>query len=89
MDQVEIRIFNQEQKLIKSTIAKTPSDLCFAYDMFSGIRSFDMTAQFTDLIDQKSIENQQNYALFCTYVKFGEAIQERADFTVKMMRLPL
>lgn len=84
---IEIHVFDQNQKLLKKLIPKDASDLCFSFDMFTGVRSFDMTAQLQKMLDQDLNNSEQQYSLFCTYVKFGNAIQEQADFNVSMQRL--
>lgn len=87
MANIEISIFDQNQKLIKTVIPKDASDLCFSYEMFTGVRSFDMTAQVQEMLEQDLNRCEQQYSLFCTYVKFGNTIQEQADFNVIMQRI--
>jgi len=83
---IEISIFDDNQKLLKKFIPNDTNDLQFSVEMFTGIRSFDMTGQLEDMLEHGLNYSEQSYSLFCTYVKFGNTIQEQADFNVSLQR---
>jgi len=86
--EIEIRVFDQQQQLQRKVIYQDSCDLWFSVEMYAGVRSFDMTDQLHEMQNSQLSISEQTYSLFCTYVKFGEAIQEQIDFKVIMQKQP-
>ncbi len=85
MKRVKVRIYNQRGKLRKIFTPKKMSDLYYMHEMFTENRSFDFSEQFADFIRATGkTESKQTYSLYNTFVKFGSAHQEQADFVVIM-----
>ncbi|NRB81777.1 MAG: hypothetical protein HRU38_24475 [Saccharospirillaceae bacterium] len=72
--------------LIKKIIIKKIDDMIFHFEMFEGIRYFDVTQQYKELREGSSASNEQIYPLFCSYFKFGEMQQEKRAFTVTLIK---
>jgi len=87
MSSIEATIYSASDSVIKRFTLKSPGDLHFHHEMFNGTRHFDLSPQLAELQEQCLSENRQKYSLFCSYVKFGETQQERADFSVLIQRL--
>jgi len=83
---IEIKVFDQHQQLQRKVIYQDSDDLWFSVEMYAGVRSFDMADQLHEMQSSQLSISEQTYSLFCTYVKFGEAIQERIDFKVIMQK---
>ena len=81
-----ITIYNSANKVVKRIKCRATSTATWSYEMFDGIRTLDLTTELKLFIDSGASYDKQQHSLFCTYIKYGEAQQERADFTVVFER---
>ena len=76
----------ENNHLIKALTIEKETDMTFHFDMFQGIRHFDVSQQYIDLKNSNRLENQQIYELFCSYLKFGQMEQEKKTLTVTLRK---
>lgn len=77
-----ITIYNSADSVMERITCNATSTVTWTYEMFGGIRTLDLTTELKAFLESGAPYDKQQHSLFCTYVKFGEAHQERADFTV-------
>jgi hypothetical protein len=85
-NKISITIYNSANSVVEQIKCRAPSTVTWSYEMFDGMRTLDLTTELKLFIESGASYDKQQHALFCTYIKFGEAQQERADFTVVFER---
>lgn len=83
---ITITIYNSANRVVERIKCRAASSVTWSYEMFDGIRTLDLTTELKLFIESGTPYDKQQHSLFCTYIKFGEAQQERADFTVVFER---
>lgn len=81
-----ITIYNLAGKKLETIICQSPSEALWRYEMIDGIKTLDLTQELQSFFDSGAMKETQEHTLFCSYLKFGEMQQERANFIVVFER---
>ncbi|MGH1372738.1 MAG: hypothetical protein ACRBBW_11915 [Cellvibrionaceae bacterium] len=84
---IKICIYNSRNKVVYSSRIDSFQTLAYRHEMLDGFRLLDLTRELELFIDSGAKSDRQDHALYCTYVKFGTAHQQREDFVVEFQRL--
>ena len=82
---INVEIYKNDVLLERYSGTST-MEFTFNYEMFDGNRYFDYSLQVQKLLSSQEMQNSEEYSLYCTFVKFGNSMQERADFTVTITK---
>ena len=86
MNPITIEIYNQDRRLMKRLKRTDTAPLLWSHEMLTERRTLDLTADLIEFMASNAAQVTQQHTLFCTYVKFGETHQQKADFTVVFTR---
>lgn len=81
-NKISITIYNSTGNVVKQFTCQSTSDVLWTYEMIDGVRTLNLTQELQTFANSSAIKETQDHFLLCSYFKFGEMQQERADFTV-------
>jgi hypothetical protein len=84
---IAIKIFKHDGTLVEAFRFKKDSQLDYRYDMLTEVKHLELMTQFAKLVTGDAPSSREHYELYSTYVKFGEAVQQKVALYVDMTKL--
>ena len=89
LSKIKITIFDTAGNAVKTFTRMKPEETVWRYEMLGGIKFLDLTRELAIFYLSDLIIEKQTHLLCCSYFKFGEYQQEKAEFIVEFKKLTM